>query len=174
MTNIHYPVNVKTTLGDFEMESLILECYAVRRPLAIPSVKYTIGEVVSHSSIMCVTARGNFLIEYTWDNSVFVRKVDNYLSGKDFDHDGFHYIHDSYEPQVPIRPVTIRRFANSMAKFMQGKPYDTFTHNCHQARYYTMKKYGMKSKNPKKAKRNIFFQGWFDFFGTNSSTKFKE
>lgn len=167
-----YPAKVETSLGNFELESLVLFCYAVRRPLAIPSVKFTIGEVVSHSGVICVTSRGNFLVEYTWKNSVLVKKVENYQPGKDFDFERFHFIHDSYYPQIPIRLVTVRKFAYSMANFMKGKPYDTFTHNCHQARYYTMKKYRMKSKNPKKARRNIFFQGWFDFFGHSSSTKF--
>ena len=120
---------------------------------------------MSHSGVICVTARGSFLIEYLYDSSVNIKRVDNYEPGKDFDFEGFHFIHENTEPEIPQTQVTIKRFAISMANFMKGKKFETFTHNCHMARYFTMKKYGMKSNNPRKAKRNIFFQGWVDFFG---------
>lgn len=173
MTTQHYPARVDSAVSDFEMESLILECYPVRRPLFIPSTKDKIGEVLSHSGVICVTAKGTFLIEFMWDNIVYVKKVPNYEPGTDFDFEDLHFVHDSHTPEVPARPVTIRRFAISMANYMQGKKFDTFTHNCHMARYYTMKKYGMKSQNPKKAKRNIFFQGFVDFFGKSAKRRAK-
>lgn len=58
-----------------------------------------------------------------------------------------------------------------LANCMAGKKFDTFTHNCHYARYYTMKKYGMQSMNPKKAKRNILFQGIIDYFTRSKKEK---
>ena len=122
------------------------------------------GEVLSHSAALCVTSQGAFLVEFMWDNIVYVKKLDNYKSGQDFDFEGFHFIYDSYIIQVPQMPVTVKMFATTMAIFMAGKKFDVFTHNCHHARYYTMKRYGMQSKNPKKVKRNILYQGIVDFF----------
>ena len=171
MTDNRYPSKLSTNLTDYEMDSLVLECYPVRRPLSIPSIKNKIGDVLSHSSVLCVTAAGSYIIEYMYNNTVYIKKVDDYKPGQDFDFEGHHYVHDIYDQQVPERPVTVRRVAISMANFMKGKKYDTFTHNCHMARYFVMKKYGMKSDNPKKAKRNIFFQGFFDFFNKNNSTR---
>lgn len=39
MTDNRYPSKIETTLTDFELDSLVLECFPVRRPLAIPSIK---------------------------------------------------------------------------------------------------------------------------------------
>lgn len=159
-----YPAKISTSLSDFDLDNLILECYAVRRPLYVPSMLEKYGEVLSHSAVMCITARGAFIVEFMSDNIVYIKKVGFYVSSEDFDFEDFHFVHDSHETQVPVRPVTIKRFAVSMANFMAGKKFDTFTHNCHYARYYTMKKYGMQSMNPKKVKRNILFQGIVDYF----------
>ncbi|OHT12215.1 hypothetical protein TRFO_18128 [Tritrichomonas foetus] len=167
-----YPARVDAvSISDRELDLLILECYPVRRPLLIPSTKNKIGEVLSHSGIMCVTAQGSYLIEFMCDNIVYVKAVKGYHPGEDFDFDDFHFIHDDHTGQNPSRPVTLRRIAVSMAYYMEGKKFDTFTHNCHLARYLAMKKYGMTSRNPKKAKRNIFFQGFFDFFSGNKKKK---
>lgn len=159
-----YPAKISTDLSEFDLENIIIECSAVRRPLYIPSMLEIYGEVLSHSAALCTTERGSFLIEFMSDNIVYIKKVDGYISQKNFDFDGHHFIHDSIEIQKPQVIVTIKRFAISMANFMAGKKFDTFVHNCHHARYYTMKKYGMSSKNPKKIKRNILFQGIADFF----------
>ena len=164
MSNNAYPAKVCTSLSENELESLILECYPVRRPLDIPSMLNIYGDVLSHSAILCVTARGPFLIEFMSDNIVYVKKVNFYVAGEDFDFDGLRYIHDSYESQVPEQTVTLIRLAATMAGFMAGKKFDTFSHNCHIARYKTMKKYGMTSINPKKVKKNILHQGIIDFF----------
>lgn len=169
MADNRYHSKLVFSLTDFEMDSIVLKCYPVRRSLAIPSIKKKIGEVLSHSSVMCVTASGSYIVEYMYNNTVYVKKVENYNPGEDFDYEDHHYIHDIYEPQIPDRAVTIRRIAISMANFMNGKKYDTFTHNCHMARYFVMKKYGMRSDNPRKAKRNIFFQGFFDFFSKKNN-----
>lgn len=165
MPKNRYPARVKAFINESELEYVILKCYAVKRPIAIPSIKNKVGKVLSHSGVICVTAKGNFLIEYMYDSSVYIKRINNYSPGVDFDFENFHFIHDNTEPQIPDKIVTLKRFAISMANFMRGQKFETFTHNCHMARYFTMKKYGMKSDNPKKAKRNIFFQGWFDFFG---------
>lgn len=109
-----------------------------------------------------------------YDNKVYVKKVENYNPSQDFDFEGNHFIHDTSEQQIPNKPVTVRRIAISMANFMNGKKYDSFTHNCHIARYFVMKKYGMKSDNPRKAKRNIFFQGFYYFFSNRDKNKIKQ
>lgn len=173
MSNNNYPAKISTSLSDFDLDNLILECYPVRRPLFVPSMLEKYGEVLSHSAAICVTARGTFLVEFMSDNIVYVKKVDYYVSSEDFDFEGFHFIHDSHESQVPERAVTLKRFAVSMANYMAGKKFDTFTHNCHYARYYTMKKYGMQSMNPKKIKRNILFQGIIDYFTKSKKDKSK-
>lgn len=171
MGDKRYQVKLSSAISEFEMDAVVLKCFPVRRPLSIPSIKKKIGDVLSHSSVLCVTAGDSYIIEYMYNNTVYIKKVRNYIPGQDFDFEGHHYIHDIYEPQIPERMVTVRRIAISMANFMTGKKYDTFTHNCHMARYFVMKKYGMKSDNPRRAKRNIFFQGFVDFFSRNSSTR---
>ena len=177
MSKKNYPAKISTTLSDYDLETLVLDCSAVRRPLFIPSMLEIYGEVLSHSAALCVISQGAFLVEFMWDNIVYIKKLDNYISGKDFDFEGFHFIYDSYEIQVPQMPVTVKMFAISMANFMAGRKFDVFCHNCHYARYYTMKRYGMQSKNPKKIKRNILYQGIVDFFfrpNTNKSKAKKE
>lgn len=167
MPKNRYTARVKALINENELEYVIIQCYAVKRPIAIPSIKHTIGKVLSHSGVICITEKDAFLIEYMYDCCVYIKRVENYSPGVDFDFENFHYVHDDQKPQKPDRIVTLKRFAISMANFMKGKKFETFTHNCHMARYFTMKKYGMISDNPRKAKRNIFFQGWFDFFGKN-------
>ncbi|KAH0792724.1 hypothetical protein GPJ56_003347 [Histomonas meleagridis] len=159
-----WPPKLESRLTDFEMDYLVLECYAVRRPLFVPSTIDVIGQVLSHSALIAVTAQGSFIIEYMFDSMVHVRRCDTYEKSKDFEFEGIAYVHDDPNPQYPSRPVTIKRLAASMANFMAGKKFDTFSHNCHMARYLTMKKYGMESINPWKNDRNIFFQGVVDFF----------
>lgn len=166
-----YPARISTFLSDSDLQNIILECHPVRRPLYVPSMLEKYGEVLSHSAVICITARGTFLVEFMSDNSVYIKKVDYYVSSEDFDLEGFHFIHDTHASQVPERIVTVKRFAISMANYMAGKKFDTFTHNCHYARYYTMKKYGMQSMNPKKAKRNILFQGIIDYFTRSKKEK---
>ena len=159
-----YPAQISTELSDYDLETLILDCSPVRRPLFIPSMLEIYGEVLSHSAALCVTSQGAFLVEFMWDNIVYIKKLDKYISGQDFDFEGFHFIYDCYIPQVPQMPVTVKMFAISMANSMAGRKFDVFCHNCHHARYNAMKRYGMQSKNPKKIKRNILFQGIVDFF----------
>lgn len=170
-----YPAQIKTTLTDKELDTYILDCSAVRRPLFIPSMLEIYGEVLSHSAALCVSEQGAFIVEFMSDNVVYVKKLENYISGKDFDFEGFHFIYDSYEKQVPQTPVTVRDFAICMANFMSGRKFDVFVHNCHHARYCTMKMYGMQSKNPRKVKKNILHQGILDFFfrPIKNDSKFK-
>lgn len=164
MTNNAYPAKIGTSLSKNDLESLILECYPVRRPLDIPSMINIYGDVLSHSAILCVSARATFLIEFMSDNIVYIKKIDYYVAGEDFDFNGLRYVHDNYESQVPEKAVTLIKLAATMANYMAGKKFDTFSHNCHIARYKTMKKYGMKSINPNKVKKNILHQGIIDFF----------
>ncbi|OHT14980.1 hypothetical protein TRFO_14647 [Tritrichomonas foetus] len=159
-----YPAKIESFITVNELEALIVECYAVRRNLLIPSTTEIIGDVLSHSGVVAVTHKGDFLIEFMCDNIVYIKKVDTYKKGENFVFEDLQFIHDDCDPQIPSREVTVRRFATSMAYFMQGEKFDTFTHNCHMARYSTMRKYGMKSNNPRKSKVNIFFQGFIDYF----------
>ncbi|KAK8836738.1 hypothetical protein M9Y10_037255 [Tritrichomonas musculus] len=108
------------------------------------------------------------------DNIVYVKKVNNYVSGEDFVFNDLQYIHDCSESQIPEREVTHNTLANTMANCMAGKKYDTFTHNCHIARYKTLKKYGMKSINPNRIKKDVIHQRFIDFFlRPNSKSKSK-
>ena len=169
-----YPPRLDIQINDEEMDQFILECYAVRRPLYVPSIVDTIGEVLSHSAVIVVCPQGNYIVEYMNDSIVHIKKCDTYVKSENFQYEGLPFVHDDPKSQSPCRPVTIRRFSSSMANFMAGKQFDTFSHNCHIARYLTMKKYGMTSNNPRKAKRNIFFQGFMDFFHRKRAPKIED
>lgn len=153
-----------------EIDTPIISCYPVRRPLAIPSANDKYGQVLSHSAIVAQTSNGYYIIEYMYDDLVYIHKIDDkdYVPGNNFVFQDFLWKFDNNNPQAPKRRVTIRRLAISMYNNMKSKPFDTFVHNCHLARYLTMKKYGMNSKNPSSLSRCIFFQGFFDFFGNDN------
>lgn len=164
MNKKNYPPQLDVQISEEEMDLFILECFAVRRPLYIPSIVDTVGEVLSHSAVVAVCSQGSYLIEYMNDSTVHVKRCPTYVRSGSFQFEGLTFVHDDPAPQQPNRPVTIRRFSVSMMNYMSGKTFDTFTHNCHIARFLTMKKYGMVSDNPRRAKRNIVFQGFMDFF----------
>ena len=158
--------------GDFLMfidddlfDEPIKYVYAVRRPLDTPATKHKLGVVLSHSGCVCITESGkNILVEYMWGSKVHVRDCTTYEEGKNFVFMKLPFVHDTEKRQSPSEPVTVRQFAQTMADFMRGKSFATYTHNCHQARFVTMQKYGMESQNPDLFKRNVFFQGVVDYF----------
>lgn len=146
------------------MNEQIIGCIAVRRPLAIPGAMNVIGEALSHSSVIAMTRKIPILIEYMNTSQVYISYCKVYERGcKSFQHNGFTFIVESPE-QVPRDAVTVSQFAEKMQDFMKNGKFDTFVHNCHIARYKTMKYYGMKSKNPDSCNHNFFFQGWVDYF----------
>lgn len=136
----------------------------VRRPLSIPSTRNKYGKVLSHSAIVVSTDRGYVLVEYMWGSSTFVKDVPTYVEGKNFEFEDFIWIHDNDVMQKPNRRVTVQQLAERMSKFMIKHPFETFTHNCHIARFFTMQFYGMESDDPRKMQTNIFLQGIKDFF----------
>lgn len=169
-----YPAKISSSLSEKELECLILECYPVRRPLDIPSLSNIYGDVLSHSAILCVSSNGTFLVEFMSDNIVYVKRVNNYSAGEDFEFNGLQFIYDCSESQAPESEVTLYTLANTMANCMAGKKFDTLTHNCHIARYQTLKKYGMKSNNPNRVKKDVIHQGFIDLFlRPNSKSKSK-
>ena len=169
-----YPAKISSTLSEKELECQILQCYPVRRPLDIPSITDIYGDVLSHSAILGVSSSGSFLIEFMADNIVYVKKVHNYVIGEDFVFNGLKYIHDCSDSQSPEKEITLSTLANTMANCMAGKKFDTLTHNCHIARYRTLKTFGMKSNNPNRVKKDIIHQGFIDlFFRPNSKSKSK-
>lgn len=143
----------------------ILTCVPVRRPLDVPSALPKLGKVLSHSGCVCKTTKGYVLIEYMSANQVFVSKVYNFMNGmKEFDFKKYHFKLDIVEPQVPNTKVTVKEFTEKMIEFTKDKQFDTFSHNCHHARYDTMRFYGMQSDNPDAGKYNLFYQGFVDYF----------
>lgn len=146
------------------LDEKIIACTAVRRPLAIPGASDVIGQALSHSSVIAITRKLPILIEYMNTNQVYITYCRAYKSGcKSFQHNGFTFIVEEKE-QIPSSTVTIWEFAEKMEDFMKNGKFDTFVHNCHIARYKTMKFYGMRSKNPDSCNHNFFFQGWVDYF----------
>ena len=51
-----------------------------------------------------------------------------------------------------------------MANCMAGKKFDILTHNCHIARYRTLKEFGIKSIYPNRVKKDVIHQGFIDLF----------
>ena len=152
-------------VDDDLLDKQIKYVYAVRRPLDTPGTRHKLGVVLSHSGCICITESGeNILVEYMFGSRVHVHNCVSYEEGKNFVFQNLTFVHETETRQSPSEPVTIRQFAQTMADFMRGKSFATYTHNCHQARYVTMNKYGMKSKNPDSFRRNVFFQGLIDYF----------
>lgn len=169
---------LRNCVGKEIMKKDIKQCVAVLRPLDVPSTLWKYGRVLSHSAVLCTTKKDHILIEYTSTNLVHINKIGGFKEEKSeigpcFEYRGFifHYISPF---QVPKKRITIRDFALKMADYMCCKPYDVFTHNCHQARFFTMKYYGMKSHDPCNIKYNILFQGIADYFTNYNSMKVKE
>ena len=152
-------------LDDATFDEEIDFVYAVRRPIDTPATRHKLGIVLSHSGCICVTKSGAVvLVEYMWGSKVHVQLCDTYREGENFVFERLTFVHDTQKRQSPSTTVTVREFAQTMADFMRGKSFATYTHNCHQARYVTMKRYGMESKNPDMFRRNVFFQGLIDYF----------
>lgn len=154
----------KCNVSPEERVSKIISSVAVRRPLSIPGASQTYGQVLSHSGCVIKTTTGYYLVEYMADNFVHCNRCNKYKPLKDFIFQGFLWIHDDKEMSAPKQEVTLEQFCLEEIEIMKSKPYDTFTHNCFQARYLAMKKFGMKSSDPLNYKRCIFFQGWHDLF----------
>ena len=143
----------------------ILTCVPVRRPLDVPSTSVKYGKVLSHSGCVVKTIKGYVLIEYMSSNQVYVSQVHNFENGmSEFDFKKYHFVLDSITPQVPNRKITVKEFTEKMIEYTKDKEFSTFTHNCHHARYDTMKFFGMPSDNPDAGKHNLFYQGFVDYF----------
>ncbi|OHS94111.1 hypothetical protein TRFO_11392 [Tritrichomonas foetus] len=156
-----------------ECQSRVISSIAVRRPLAIPGAAKCYGEALCHSACVVRTTTGYYVVEYMSDNFVHCNRCPKYVPQKNFKFQGFLWIHDDLDPSYTQKNFTLERFCLGMVDIMKGQPFNTFTHNCLQARYLTMKKFGMKSADPLNYKRCIFYQGWFDFYGKGSKLENK-
>lgn len=155
----------RSTIGSELMDAKVKYVFGVKRPLDTPCTDTKVGIVLSHAGIVCVTENGaNILIEYMFGSKVYISNCTTYKMGENFVYKGLPFVHTTTALQSPNKPVTIREISRSMADIMRGRNFETYTHNCHEARYLTMKKYGMKSINPKAEGTNVFFQGLVDFF----------
>ena len=159
---------MRICVGPEVMNRKIIECIAVLRPLDTPSTYYKYGKVLSHSAVLCRTKYEYVLIEYMNVNLVLINRVGCFKDkngnlGDSFFYHGYSFNYVS-TLQKPSKDVTIGLFAEKMVHYMEGKPFDTFTHNCHHARYLTMKHFGMKSDDPYNIKYNVLFQGVVDYF----------
>lgn len=153
---------IKYNCSREERASRVIYCTAVRRPLDIPSTWNVYGMVLCHAGLVAKTETGYYLIEYMNDNFVHATRANNYSVGNNFKFQGFVWIHDDPEPSFATTAVTLEELCMEMIKIMGGKKFNTFTHNCLNARYLTMKRFGMKSHDPMNWKRVIFLQGWYD------------
>ncbi|KAK8875868.1 hypothetical protein M9Y10_006043 [Tritrichomonas musculus] len=155
---------LKCNVGPDERTSKVISSVAVRRPLAIPGACQVYGQVLSHSGCVVKTTTGFYLVEYMSDNFVHCNRCSKYKEQNDFIFQGYLWIHDDANSSTTNKDITLETFCLAMINIMKEKPYDTFTHNCFQARYLTMKKFGMESSDPLNFKRCIFFQGWHDLY----------
>ncbi|OHT15426.1 hypothetical protein TRFO_42502 [Tritrichomonas foetus] len=150
------------------MSRQIVSCVAVLRPLDCPSTSTKYGKVLSHSAVLIRTEKEFVMVEYMNVCKVLINRVgclkkDEDISGDNFIYRG--YLHKFISTvQHPKCPVTVREFAEKMVDIMKDRKFDTFTHNCHHARFLTMKHYGMRSEDPYNIKRNVLFQGIVDYF----------
>lgn len=147
------------------LEHEILYASAVVRPLDVPSTNTKYGLVLSHSGVMVRTAHEDVLVEYMNESAVYINLVATYRPDQEeFVYRYYRFRQNPNEVQRPKRRVTVGEFAVRMAEFMKGKTFDTFTHNCHHARYLTMKYYGMRTTDPYASRHSVFAQGIADFF----------
>lgn len=158
----------KCNVSPEERASKIICSIAVRRPLAIPGASQVYGQVLCHSGCVVTTTTGHYVVEYMSDNYVHCNRCNKYKPRENFVFQGFLWIHDDLDPSFTDQDVSLEQFCLGMAAIMKGKSFDTFTHNCLQARYLTMKKFGMMSADPLNYKRCIFLQGWHDLYGQKS------
>ena len=164
----------KCNISPEELSSKVISAIAVRRPLAIPGASDCYGEVLCHSACVVRTYTGYYVVEYMSDNYVHCNRCSKYKrANEDFVFQGYTYIHDDQKPSYTPKDITLETFCMGMVNIMKGKPFNTFTHNCLQARYLTMKKFGMKSSDPLNSNRCIFFQGWIDLYGQRSKKQKK-
>lgn len=155
---------LRSSISNAVFSEEVISAFAVRRPLDCPSTDTKFGPVLSHSGVVVRTNSHNILIEYMFCNSVYVGAINKLkIEDNQFNYRHYHFYLDSKE-QKPEKRVTVREFADTMANFMRVNPFDTFTHNCHEARYRTMKAFGMSSKNYKSGATNVLFQGVIDYF----------
>ena len=163
----HLRLMVTNDVYNDEVETVV----AVRRPLDCPSTMLKLGKVLSHSGCILKTKnKGYVLVEYMSANQIFVSKVYNYHEGlHEFNFKKYHFTVDKQPPQKPSMPITVKDFTEKMIQFTKDLPFNTFTHNCHHARYDTMHFYGMKSDNPDTGKYNLFYQGFVDYFHNKDS-----
>lgn len=168
MTKVHSLIDdnqIRTSVMPDAMDSLVKSILPVRRPLDIPSTGAKLGKVLSHSGCLAYTEKGYFLIEFMSQTQIFVTRCMSYKPGMtSFRSKKYVFSLDVMEPQEPTTPVTVREFAIKMKDFVAWKPFNTWTNNCHHARYDTMKFYGMNSENPDAGQVNLFYQGFVDFF----------
>ena len=156
---------LRSMVGKDVLVSKVFWAVPVRRPLDIPSTITKNGKVLSHSGIVLCSECGYVLIEYMCTGQVYVQICNTFLPRKKhFNYRKFLFTTDITEPQIPNQPITVYDVAVSMIELMKGKEYNTFTHNCHMARYWTLRKYGMESENPYTNQTNILFQGFKDYF----------
>lgn len=156
---------LKSSVGPEIMGQSIKTVTAVRRPLDCPGTNTKFGFVLSHSGVMIRTTKHvNVLVEYMSENKVLVQKMPQIkIVDNRFNYRHYTFTIDSPE-QEPKENITVRDFAMQMIEYMKDKPFETFTHNCHQARFYTMRRFGMKSPQPSRGAGNLLFQGVIDYF----------
>ncbi|KAK8841037.1 hypothetical protein M9Y10_027874 [Tritrichomonas musculus] len=169
---------LRCCIGSEVMNRKLIECAAVLRPLDVPSTFWKYGKILSHSAVLCKTKKEHVLVEYSSTNMVHINAIGGFQDkeseiGPYFEYRGFifHYVSPM---QKPNKSITIRDFALKMASYACKKQYDVFTNNCHQARYLTMKHYGMKSHDPYNIKVNILFQGFADYFSEYNTVRVKK
>ena len=170
---------IRACVGPEIMDQTIEEMWPVRRSLNIGPIIHKYGKIISHSAVVATTRKGPVLIEYMGDSHVYVFLCRDFRPGAPvFMQRGFYFQPDVLEGQEPNESVTIKEFAEKMCDFMKGKPFNTFNHNCHYARYYTMRFYGMKSDNPKTNENgdNIVEMAFSDVFRkyAHLSTQYRE
>ncbi|OHT00911.1 hypothetical protein TRFO_32300 [Tritrichomonas foetus] len=154
---------LRVNVGREVMNAKISEVFAVRRSLDIEALSNKLGKVLSHSAAVVITNKGPVLVEYMGDSHVYVFKCNDFKSEKHvFKQRGFYFICDKENGEVPNCEITVKMFADKMVELMKNKKFNTFTHNCHHARYRTMKSFGMSSDNPNSEHKNLIVQGFVD------------
>lgn len=157
-----YP-GLKVNIPPEVMSSEIIGAVTVRRGLDNPIMNSKYGKALSHTGVAVRTFFGFVLIEYTYDSAVHLNMIPRFEPGKRVFHIQYYeFVCDSAEMQVPNRIVNVKTFAFTMRELMSGRKYSLFHHNCHIARYETMKYYGMISDDPRSEHKSLIVQGMID------------
>lgn len=156
---------LRSSVSADTLNSVIREIRCIRRPLNTKFTRSKLGEMVSHTGVLLLTDETTLVVELMDVNQVFIGEI------PDFDRNcnvvcyrKYVFVYDEDGPFYPNERITVRDFAETMVSNISKKGFNTFSRNCHQTRYKTLKHFGMSIKPPSLTGRSTFVRGFKEFF----------